>query len=582
MPDATAPVQSRAARAALLDGRLLPAVLIIVAGLLVYTAAFGGVFLLDDLDSIVGAPEIRQGFRPGLLFIGSRPLVQATLTLNYALGGLNPWGYHLFNIAVHILAALVLFAVLRRLFRKTPLAETFGPAAGGLALAAALLWLVHPLQTGAVTYLVQRAESIVGLCFLLTLYAAIRSLDARQSGLTAAARRWAVAAVAACLAGAATKPVIASAPILVLLYDRTFVSGAFLPALRRSWGLYAGLALSWIAVAGLTLAYPDPVSAGFSVPRFTPWQYALTQCAVLTHYLALALWPARLCLDYSWPPATSLAQVWPQALLLIALIGGTLWLTWRRSPLGFAGMWFFLILAPTSSFVPLADACFEHRMYLSLAALITLGVALAWRLITLGVDRLSTEDERSRRRRRTVALMLFALVFLPLSLRTHLRNQDYRSEVDIWRDATRNSPLNARAHCHLGTALARQRDLSGAEAEYREALRLDPRMPRALYNLGTALALRGDYAGAADLFEQTVRLNPLFAPAHQNLGAALARLGKTEQAVAAYRESLRLMPASPAAHRRLADALARLGKTAEAETEYQAASDLERRRSPME
>jgi Flp pilus assembly protein TadD len=573
MRDARAPVQPPAARAGALEGRALPALLIVAAGFLAYAGSFDGVFVFDDIDAIVESPDLRQWRDLGTLLSGSRPLVQLTLGLNYALGGLAPWGYHLFNVTAHVLAAVLLFGVLRRLLRSAPMAEGFGEAASGLALAAALLWTVHPLQTGAVTYVIQRAESMVGLLYLATLYASMRCLEAARAGAGGAARRWGLAAAAACLAGAATKPVIASAPVIVLLYDRTFVWGSFRAALRRSWGLYAALAVSWPVVAWLTLAYPDPVSAGFSVRQFTPWQYAVTQCAVLTHYLTLTVWPVGLCLDYSWPPATP-ATVWPQAGLIVALIGATLWLTWRRSPVGFAGMWFFLVLAPTSSIMPLADACFEHRMYLPLAAVVALGVAWAWRLIEESAARAPAGLPARRAALRNAGWAVFALVFVLLALLTHLRNREYGSETEMWRSVLRAAPDGARAHCHLGTALAREGDIEGAIAQYREALRLAPEMPRALYNLGTALALRGEYGAAAELLRRAAEKDGHFAPARQNLGAALARLGRVEEAAAAYREAVRLMPTSAEAHRGLAAALARTGRRAEAEQEYRRALEL--------
>ena len=246
----------------------------------------------------------------------------------------------------------------------------FAAAATPLALAIALLWTVHPLQTGAVTYIIQRTESLVSLFFLLTLYCVIRGTTSTER-----ARGWNVAAVLSCLLGMGTKEVMATAPLVVLLYDRAFLSGSFRAALALRRGLYAALAATWGIVIWLLIATGfHGNTTGFGVTGFTASSYLLTQPGVLARYLRLAFWPVGQCLDYGWPPAQWPGEVVLPGLLIVGLLGLTVWALVKRPALGFLGATFFLILAPTSSFVPIRDAAFEHRMYLPLAALVTLVV----------------------------------------------------------------------------------------------------------------------------------------------------------------------------------------------------------------
>src|SRR5262245_1290394 len=209
---------------------LLAAALIIVTGLATWRSSFGGAFVLDDGRAIVTNPNVRAlspiaraMAAPPEVTVWGRPVVSLTLALNYAAGGLDPWGYHAVNLAIHILAALVLFGVVRRtLGRRRVSSDDFRkktPDVISLALAIALIWLVHPLQTGSVTYVVQRAESLMGLFYLLTLYCAIRALE------PGASRAWIGASVASCALGMGSKEAMVTAPILVWIWDRFVGSG---------------------------------------------------------------------------------------------------------------------------------------------------------------------------------------------------------------------------------------------------------------------------------------------------------------------------------------------------------------------
>jgi hypothetical protein len=239
------------------------------------------------------------------------------------------------------------------------------------------------------------------------------------------------------------------------------------------------------------------------------WQYAATQFGVIFHYLRLVVWPSPLVLDYGWPIATKLSGVVLPAIGVLVLLGLTVWGLSRNAKLGFLGAAFFLILAPTSSVVPIRDAAFEHRMYLPLACVLTLVVLSAFALIRRRPKDLSgtpsTEDGTSdagdspavnRAPIEAAAariLIASALIGVAFGATTFARNRDYRTEISIWQDAVKKRPGNWRAHDVLGIAFARVADYQGAVDSHTAALALNPDSGITYYNRGTTylnLALR--------------------------------------------------------------------------------------------
>lgn len=529
-------------------------VALVAVVVLAYANGLGGPFVLDDSSAIAENPSIRSlrtAWSPpadrGTPVTG-RPLVNVTLAIDYAWHGLNPRGYHVTNVCLHGLAALVLFGLVRQTLhglRDPRLRQN----ATVLAWTAAALWATHPLTTAAVTYLSQRAEVLVTLAYLGTLGAAARGLHSSRP------TAWSLIAVAGCWLGMATKEVMVSAPVVVLLYDWTFSGLSVRELLHRRGWLYAGLAASW-ALLGWLMHHAGgrAGTAGFSLP-ISPWHYALTQCEALVHYLRLVFWPAPLVFDYGGTRlVTSPLAVWPQALLLLALLGAAIVAVVRRSPLGFVGGAAFAILAPTSSFVPVADTVFEHRMYLPLAALLAAVVVL---LAVLGVRRLHAG--------------LLACVAL-LALTVH-RNRDYRTELTLWWDTVAKNPTSVRGHYTLGTAFAATGRDDLAIAEYRRALDLDPRSSQAHNDLANALVRRGNLAAALVEYEAALAITPT-AEAHNNVANLLLRLGRSAAAREHYFAALRLRPSLADAHNNLGNLLAQSGDLPGAREHYEAALAL--------
>lgn len=601
-------------------------ILLVLATLLAYANSLGGAFVFDDHSSLVSNPTLRdwsRAFSPPAkgITVSGRPVLNFSFALSHHLGGGAVWGHHVVNVLIHGAAALVLFGFVRRTLLLPSVALRFGERALPVAFFIALLWAVHPLQTESVTYLAQRAESQMGLFFLLVFYAYVRGATAALpavarlsphrtarpgSGSSPVATErefapstWFALAVAACILGAGTKEVLVVAPVLVLLHDRAFVAGTFRAAwLARRW-FYVALFGTWIPLAVLVLGTGGNRggTSGFDV-GITPMSYWLTQFEALTRYLALSFWPSPLVFEYGAFWEHNFAEVAHFAALVIPLGLLTLWLLWRKPQVGFVGGWFFAILAPTSLMPGTLQMIVEHRMYLPLAAVLTAAVLSLY----LRLPRLAPWVGVGG------AVALGAL--------TLARNADYQSPLRLWRDTLAKRPNSPAAQHGVGIALIADGQPKDAIPLLESAVKLDPgrldyqanlalaedayglellkgakvgealphfeqavtRAPRKVdyrVNQAGALRLAGRTDEAIAQYEEAIRLAPGHADAHSNLGLILGELGRFDVAIAHGDTAIRLAPASPDAHINYGTTLVRAGRPAEAKAQLETALGLD-------
>jgi tetratricopeptide (TPR) repeat protein len=562
---------------------------IVLAGVAAYSNSFSDPFILDDTPGILENATIKHLWTalvpPRGTTVEGRPVVNLSLAINDALGGKDVRGYHIGNLAIHLAAALVLFGLVRRTLllpavAEDPSAHAAGAPAGaatGLALAAALLWTVHPLQTESVTYLIQRAESIVSLFYLLTLYGLVRAATARAPAACAdgSPAAWSVAAVAACGLGMASKEVMASAPLVALLYDRTFLAGSVREALRRRRTLYAGLAATWVIVAALAAASAGRSgSAGFGL-GMSPWDYAAAQPGFILHYLRLCFWPQPLVFDYGTELARDAGEIVPAAVGVALLLAATLW-GLRRAPwVGLLGVLFFAALAPSSSFIPLVtQTAAEHRMYLPLAAVATLVVVGAY----LGWRRLLAWLAGPQAGRGTLAWAVpaaaAAAAAVALAVQTHARNEDYRTAQSIWQDTIDKRPRNARAHLNLGLELLHSGDVPGAIAAYSQAIEIQPDFARAYCNRANAYLQLGRFEDAFKDYARAADLKPDDPQVYCDRCEAYRRLGRFDEALADASRAARLAPDSAVVYHNRGGVYFGLGRVDDALNDYNRAIEV--------
>jgi Flp pilus assembly protein TadD len=588
--------------------------IVVLAGVLAYSNSLAGPFIFDDTASVVENASIRD-WRPSTALVpqrevptAGRPIVNVSLAINYALGGLDVRGYHVWNIAVHLLCGVLVFACVRRTLAWPPVPDWWRQRALDVAFAVALVWTLHPLNTEVVDYVTERTESMMAAFYLLTIYASARAIDSRRRQI------WQAAASVSCALGMACKESMVTAPLVVVLYDAVFVFGSLKLAIRDRWRYYGLLAATWLVLAALLRSGPRVHSAGFSV-GVTPWTYLLNQTVMIARYLRLAVWPTSLVLHYGSPRVLTVADVLPYALLLVSLAGLTLVALRRRPALGFLGAWFFVTLAPTSSILPIAtEVGAERRMYLPLVALVVLGV--------LGVIRATARFTRSR----AIGLAALVAVTVTLAAGTLARNREYVSALDMaltvlerWPGPVAEAMLGQqlaiagrhdeamahlraaapgypKAHYHLGGELFNAGRLDEATVELQTFVREAPLLveavpartmlgrtfmmqkqwPRAEEQLRmvlsmtspqgeahtTAFGLLADTLFGEERFDEAaaqyrtyLSLRPTDGGAMTNLGISLAATGKDDEAIAAFRRAVELNPRDARARRNLEVAL---------------------------
>jgi Flp pilus assembly protein TadD len=536
-----------------------PAALLALATSAAYYNTFSSPLLLDDLVTISENHSIRNLGAwgevlspPKGITSSGRPVLNFSFALNYAISRQEVWSYHALNLLIHVAAGLALFGFVHRTLRLPSLRNRFGNDARPLALLIALVWTLHPLQTESVTYIVQRAESLMGLFYLLTLYCYVRSVEAPSPA------RWQALAVVSCALGMATKEVMVTAPLLVLLHDRAFVAGSFRDAWARRQRLYYGLEATWAIlgalVAGTGLNRDGSVGLGVDAPAGGYW---LTQIEALGHYLKLSLWPYPQVFEYGWFQVGSFSELLPWLLVVAPLAGLTLYAVWRHPRLGFLGAWFFGILALTSIMPGTTQVIVEHRIYLSLAA-------IAAGLVVAGHAWMGRKSWPA-----------WACIILALGATTVRRNQDYRSVRALWEQTLEQRPQNGIALCSVGQALMAEGRTAEAMSYFERALTSPPHRTLAQINLAVARDRAGQSEDALKQLGRAVQENPQAAELHRYYGSLLSRHGRHPEALLHLTEAGRLMPDDAKNFNEIGVALGRAGLFEAALLQFEQALQLD-------
>jgi tetratricopeptide (TPR) repeat protein len=533
---------------------------------LAWSNSFGVPFVFDDFDNILANPALRvEDLSPAALWragrespSSSRPLANASFAVNHWLGDEDVFGYHAVNLAIHLANGLLVLLLARFVLRRLLGAAVPSPAAqDALAVLAAMVFVLHPVQTQAVTYLVQRMTSLAAFFYLggLLLFLEARRRRRGPAGmalLASALLCW--LAALGCKQIAATWPAAAALCEVLLLRDvsREGPRAALGPALLAVVGMAAAAFLYLGGDAGA-------IGRSYADRDFTPAERLLTQPRVVVFYASLVLlpMPSRLNLLHVFepsrglldPPTTFAALVALVALVVLSLVAAP-----RRPLAAFCGLWFVGHLVLESSVVGL-EMAYEHRLYLPMVAVALAVAGVAAR--TLAASRATTI---------AAALVLIAA----LGAGTFLRNEAWRSRVSLWSDTVAKSPTSARAWTNLGRALAEDGQPDAAVRRLERALALDPDLAEAHYNLGQIALARGRDSEAAEHYRRALRADPARVPARANLAAALARQHRIGEAVAQLREAVALAPTRVDLHFNLAVLLEREGRRQEALRHYEA------------
>lgn len=538
------------------QGFLWALALIVIIGA-TYANSLSGPFIFDDFASIRDNPSIHSllpltdVLRPPSRgeSVSGRPVVNLTLAINFALGGEDVRGYHIWNLATHIACALLLFGIVRRLLIAQPISATLVRAADGLAFASALVWAIHPLQSEAVDYIVARTESTMALFYLLTVYGAVRAAEGSHE------RAWTAVSVFACALGMASKESIVTAPLMVAMIDRVLLFGSWRDVISRRRTLYTGLAASWVVLAALLAGAPRAHSAGLVDADLGPgletgvWTYLLNQAVMILRYLRLVVWPVGLVLDYGPVRPLALADVWWQFALVALLFIASVIALFIRPWLGLLTLWVFITLAPSSSIVPVVtEVGAERRMYLpamALAVAFVLGTRAAFERLR---NRRGVREEQWPR---AGAVATLTLVLCTL---TWQRTEEYASRTAIWQTVVDRWP-HGRARSNLASMLYAEGRRDEAIDQLRAATADNP---DAYFDLGAQLFVRGEHDAAISALQSFLQVRARHARAVQArdlIGQALVAQGKLDAAGEQFRALAADYPAYANALGRLGDVL---------------------------
>ncbi|UCD83327.1 MAG: tetratricopeptide repeat protein, partial [Deltaproteobacteria bacterium] len=430
-----------------------------------------------------------------------------------------------------------------------------------LALSIALLWVVHPVQTQSVTYIVQRMNSMAGMFYLLSLYLYVRG----RLGETKRTKIWCYSGSGVSgLLALGSKEIAVTLPLMLALYEFYFFRGLDLRIIKRRWPWVISILVIFLIVV---LVYMGPnfigrVLTGYQYRDFTLGERLLTQLRVVMYYLSLLIFPSpsRLNLDYDFPvshslldPATTLFSL----LGLIGLIGLGVYLARRRPLASFGIFWFLGNLVVESSVIPL-EMVFEHRLYLPLLGFLLFLAGIAGR------------KDKGR------IFIYGAIIVIPVfSVWTFQRNIVWNDELALWADCVKKSPNKARPHNNLGLAYATKGMYDEAIREYQQALRLEPDYVEAHTNLGNVYAKRGMYDEAIKKYQQALKLEPYSAKLFFNLGKIYEDRSMFDEAVRLYQQALDIRPDHVESLYNLGNTYAKMEKYDEAIRKYQRALSLE-------
>lgn len=515
-----------------------------------------------------------------------RPVAYATLHLNYLLDGFRPRWFRVVNIVIHAGCALLIYALLRLLLRRSPHAASLPRgSAFFIPCTAALLFAAHPLATESVTYIIQRFTSLSTLFYLLTLWLYLLSLQGASRtgrGLLRAA------AVVVMLAGMLTKECAFTAPLVAVMLDILVLGTRWRAAARRAWPLLLCLPLIPVLVLASSAALHEgrlDLGSAMNIvnSRDAPldhWHYIVTEATVLAAYLRRIVWPDDLNIDPEWPMHRSLfeAPVLRAVLLHGLLLAGVGWLWLRRrktdprSALALASvLWFFGTIFVSSGLVPLPDLMADHRTYLP-----SIGIFV---LAACGFDFL-----RSWRWRPVQAPVRFAAPALAclcvgaLAWTTVVRNDVWSSSEKLWKDTVAKSPGKYRTWGNLGAALSDAGKEEAAVNCYKKALEIEPRFQNGLLNLSNSLLRLNRSQESLENTMQLIRVDATSVhkpPVAFTLGLGLAGVGRFDDAVGIFREILTATPHDPQVHKALGLVYFQTGLYHQALDHYQQAARIQ-------
>ncbi|MEM6854921.1 MAG: tetratricopeptide repeat protein [Planctomycetota bacterium] len=586
-----------------------------------FVRSFGVPFIFDDL-TIVGNNQFMRSLwpigaameAPNRSTAAGRPLVTYTFAINYAISGTRVWSYHALNLAVHLINASLVWYLVSRLLGVARVPgvprRLFGPIGWGFAL----LWGVHALNSETVIYIAQRTESMFAMFSLMAVALLLAgTTNEQKDGTTEASAEKKENSSLALQLGVTILIVFAVLckeaavvmPPLILLLDRAFIAGSFREALARRRWMYLGLLLP--VLVGISIARGDHRGGLVTDDASVTWRYLLTQAGVILFYLRLSLVPYPLAVTHDWPLVDGLRDSLPSSAVVLGMVLFMFYALWRHPRVGFLLAWFFFILAPTSTVIPImSEVVGERRMYLPLLSVLAVVLWGLWSALRW-LSRRGVVAGRPAVLRGWLGGGI-AVAAVALGVMTYVRSLDYQDKLTLWEQTVRVEPGSLMALNNYAAALIETNRYEQAEGLLRRVLAENPSHPRSHHGLGLIYFHRKQWDRAADAFlteamkadgaatdyahaavslmmqdkmkpaeraiQEALRMNPRDPQTLNFAAVMLDRQGRSEEAIEAYRHLIDLYPETAMGRANLAAALDKLGRLDEAETAYREAYEI--------
>jgi tetratricopeptide (TPR) repeat protein len=587
-------------------------ILIIAFSFLAYANTFHIPFHFDDKSAIVENPivtDLQYFLSPSktnelkkplkLYSFHKRYIGYLTLGLNYKFHGLNVTGYHITNLFIHILNALLIYFLVVLAFKTPSLSNSIIiHYYRHIAIFTALFFVCHPIQTQAVTYIWQRITSLATMFYFLSLLAYVKwrisrlhqSVPVPNRLLRYKAPLFYLTSIAAAILAMKTKEIAFTLPVIIVLFEFMFFNGKLKRRIMYLIPLFLTMLIIPLSFMDLEETTGDLIKneespgdlikniveipkAGTDMSRHG---YLFTQFRVIVTYIRLIFMPIHQNLDYDYPLFSSLlsAAVFPSFLFLVTICISGIYILCRfrhsvphTRLIAFGIFWFFITLSVESSIIPIKDVINEHRMYLP-----SFGIFLA---ITTMLFMLAASMRNRQNVVETIVIYVLVFIVIVLSGVTHARNRVWKDEISLWGDVVSKSPNKARGHSNLGSAYMEQGLVDKAIEEYQIAIKLNPDYSHAHNNLGIAYKSRGLIDRAIEQYLIAIKLTPNLPELHYNLGIAYQSKGLTGRAIEQYQIAIKLNSDYSRAYANLGNAFMAQGLVDRAIEQYQIAIKLD-------
>lgn len=548
---------------------LLPIILICCLGIIAYSNTFQSSFHFDDEPSVYQNIHIRDitNLRTIWKFWPTRFVTYFSFALNYQFNKYNVFGYHLANIILHVCVALVVRWFTLLTF-TTPAMKDSGLSkyARQIALFAGLLFVAHPIQTQAVTYITQRATLLAAFFYLLSITCYSKSRILAQDNTGIKSRVYYIVSLISATLALLSKEMTITLPFMILLYDAYFFR-LDKPIYWKKKIPFFMLALGIPIILFMTQSV-DVVRltrAGEEAARFSAKEYLFTQFRVIVTYLRLFFFPINQNLDYDYPILKTFFdyRVIFSLLSLGVIFALALRLRKKHSLFSFCIFWFFLSLTPESSTLPIKDVILEHRLYLPMVGFsILLSGGIYYCLLRKYINK---------------PAIILTLIVCSFAVAAYLRNFAWEDEFTLWGDAIKKSSHKARPYINRGFAYERAGDFRKALSDYNMAIQLKPDSALAHNKRGGIYYATGNFELALSDFNKALQLKKDFEKAYNNRGVIYARSGNVELALLDFAKAIEIDPYFTEAFRNRAILYKEIKEYEKSRADFQMADKLERR-----